>query len=80
MKIPAFAPASMNDHPFFKSVPTLSPLAEQAAERGICPRCHTKTLRHVYQGGGMRFLQCKTCLVSVVLVATDNADSEGAKG
>jgi len=67
MKLPSFSPSVTNSHPFFKSVPVLSPLAEQAAELGICPVCHKNTLVDGYEGNGMRFVKCSQCNAVIVL-------------
>lgn len=46
---------------------TMTPLQQQAAELGFCPRCHAKTLAEKHEGAGMSFMQCGKCLHVYVL-------------
>lgn len=62
-----FSPEARNDHPFFDHVKTLSTLADQAAKKGFCPNCHTKTLEPTYSSRGMEFNKCEKCGDVIVL-------------
>jgi hypothetical protein len=46
---------------------TMSPLAQQVYELGVCAKCHERTLRFIHAGAGMRFFQCTACKVIAVL-------------
>jgi len=67
MKLPLFAPNTRNDHPFFKNVPVMSALEEQVARKGICTKCHTKTLRVLTVQAGSEFHTCQACETTFVL-------------
>jgi len=67
MKLPLFAPDTRNDHPFFKSVPVMTDLEEQVARKGICTKCHTKTLRLTTVQARSEFHTCRTCETTFVL-------------
>lgn len=45
----------------------MTQLQQRAAEAGICPRCHAKTLRLRHETFGMEFEQCEKCLTVYVL-------------
>lgn len=45
----------------------MSALQQQVAEKGVCPNCHTKTLRVAHEAVGYSFEQCTNCLKVYVL-------------
>jgi hypothetical protein len=46
---------------------TMTPLAQQVYELGICAKCHTRTMRFVHMSDGMSFRQCTRCKIIAVL-------------
>lgn len=48
----------------------MSPLQERVVGIGVCPKCHKKNLRFVYDGVGMRCYQCEKCNTVWVTSAT----------
>jgi hypothetical protein len=42
-------------------------LQERVVGLGLCPKCHTKTLRPVHEAEGMQFNQCSRCLTVYVV-------------
>lgn len=42
-------------------------LQEQVIERGICSKCHIKTLQPKYIGGELEWFQCSRCLTVYAL-------------
>lgn len=53
----------------FLKFSTLKPLQEQAAQLGICPNCHKKTLTHRVTNELGRCMQCTGCTNIYVLPA-----------
>lgn len=39
----------------------MTPLAQQVVERGMCSKCHKKTLKHVHSCEHFSSWQCTTC-------------------
>lgn len=39
----------------------MTPLAQQVVERGMCSKCHKKTLRHVHACEHFSSWQCTNC-------------------
>jgi ssDNA-binding Zn-finger/Zn-ribbon topoisomerase 1 len=48
----------------------MHPLQERVVGLGVCPKCHTKTLRPKYEAEGMQFNQCDRCFTVYVVVGT----------
>lgn len=51
----------------FVKFSTFTPLQERVYELGVCAKCHTKTMRFISAGDGMRFFQCTGCKIVAVL-------------
>lgn len=51
-----------HSEPFFPIRLALStPLEDQVANLGVCPKCHTKTLELKHVGGACDWHQCSKC-------------------
>lgn len=44
-----------------RSIFVMHPLEERVVKNGVCPRCHTKTLRERVNGNGYLWKVCETC-------------------
>ena len=51
----------------FIKLALMNELQQRVAGIGVCPRCHTKTLRLRHETLGMEFEQCESCLTVYVL-------------
>jgi ribosomal protein L37AE/L43A len=54
----------------------MKPLQQQVVERGVCPKCHKKTLRHVHTCEHFSSWQCTKCLHVYML----EPSAEGKEG
>lgn len=53
----------------------MHPLQERVIGLGLCPKCHTKTLRQGLEAEGVQFCQCERCLIVYVIASDDTPDS-----
>jgi hypothetical protein len=51
----------------------MHPLQERVVQNGVCPGCHTKTLRQCVNGNGYRWQVCDTCNHAYLTGAPDNS-------